>query len=72
MRYAGFAGLKNCDLLTAADSAHFDVLVTVDQGFQYEQNLSGRRIAVLIVHAKSNRLRHILPRTCLSESVGID
>jgi hypothetical protein len=28
--YAGFAGLKNGELLNAAESAHFDVLLTVD------------------------------------------
>ena len=30
--YAGFAGLKNGELLDAAESAHFDVLLTVDRG----------------------------------------
>ena len=30
-RYAGFAGLKNGALLTAAEAAGCDVLVTVDQ-----------------------------------------
>src|SRR3981081_2389716 len=31
-RYAGLAGLKNGDLLTAAETAKFDVFLTVDQG----------------------------------------
>jgi len=39
--YAGFAGLKNGELLNAAESAHFDVLLTVDRGLEYEQNLAG-------------------------------
>jgi len=46
--YAGFAGLKNGELLDAAESAHFDVLLTVDRGLEYEQNLAGRRIAIII------------------------
>jgi hypothetical protein len=38
-RYAGFGGLKNGELLDAAEAAGFDVLVTVDRGFRYEQEL---------------------------------
>src|SRR5260370_28047102 len=33
-RFAGLAGLKNGDLLTAAGTAKFDVFITVDQGFR--------------------------------------
>jgi predicted nuclease of predicted toxin-antitoxin system len=39
--YAGFSGLKNGELLDAAES-DFDVLLTVDRGLQFEQNLVGR------------------------------
>ena len=38
--YAGLAGLKNGALLTAAEAAGFDVLVTVDQEIPYQQNLA--------------------------------
>jgi hypothetical protein len=60
-RYAGFAGLKNGDLLAAAETAHFDVFLTVDQGIEYQQNLSARRIAIVFFRAKSNRLKDPLP-----------
>ena len=59
-RYAGLAGLKNGELLTAAETAKFDVFLTVDQGIEYQQNLSGRKIAIIIVRAKSNRLHNLL------------
>jgi len=32
-RYAGFVGLENGQLLTSAEAAKFDVLLTVDRGF---------------------------------------
>lgn len=51
---AGLAGKKNGDLLNLAD-ARFDVFLTVDQGLEYQQNLSGRKIAILIVRSRSNR-----------------
>ena len=67
-RYAGLAGLKNGDLLTAAETAKFDVLLTVDQGIEYQQNLTGRSIAIIIFRTKSNRLKDLLPHVlaCLA------
>src|SRR6266849_1411096 len=72
-RYAGLAGLKNGDLLTAAETAKFDVLLTVDQGIEYQQNLTGRSIAIIIFHAKSNRLKDLLPHVsiCLAHIESI-
>lgn len=60
-RYAGLAGMNNGDLLTAAEKARFDVFLTVDQSLEYQQNLAGRVIAVIVVHGKSNRLKDLLP-----------
>jgi hypothetical protein len=59
-RYAGFAGLKNGDLLKAAEAAKFNVFLTADQGIEYQQNLTGRKIAIIIFHTKSNRLKNLL------------
>lgn len=33
----------------------------MDKGLQYQQNLAGRKIAILIVRATSNRLVDLLP-----------
>jgi hypothetical protein len=60
-RYAGLAGLKNGDLLAAAEIAKFDVLLTMDQGIEYQQNLTGRSIAIIIFRTKSNHLKDQLP-----------
>jgi len=71
--YAGFAGLKNGELLDAAESAHFDVLLTVDRGLEYEQNLAGRRIAIIIFRSKSIALQDLLPHVpaCLAVLLSI-
>jgi hypothetical protein len=60
-RYAGLAGLKNGDLLAAAETGNFQIFLTVDQGFEYQQNLTSRKIAIIIFHGKSNRLKDLLP-----------
>ena len=39
--------LENGELLKAAESAAFDVLLTCDQNIRYKQNLAGRRLALV-------------------------
>lgn len=58
---AGFAGKKNGELLSLAERAGFHVLLTVDQGLRYQQNLSGRVIAILLLQPRSNKLDDLLP-----------
>lgn len=45
----GWAQLSNGDLLTSAEAAGFDLLVTTDQNLRYQQNLASRRIAILVL-----------------------
>ena len=59
----GWAGIKNGALLQLADG-RFDALLTVDQGIEFQQNLSGLRISVVVMMALSNDvddLRPLLP-----------
>ncbi|HUD99597.1 MAG TPA: DUF5615 family PIN-like protein [Bryobacteraceae bacterium] len=58
---AGLAGKKNGELLSLAERAGFRVLVTMDKGIEYEQDLRGRNIGVLLIRARSNRLADLLP-----------
>ena len=60
-RFANLAGLKNGRLLEAAEEAGFDVLITVDQNLPAQQNLGGRRIALLILCGPTNRLKDLAP-----------
>ncbi len=46
-----------------AEAAGFEVFLTMDKGLQYQQNLTGRRVAILVVRSRSNRLRDLLPLT---------
>jgi len=48
----GWALLANGDLIDAAERG-FDVLVTTDQNLPYQQNLGGRRLAILILPTTS-------------------
>ena len=42
----GWGGIKNGELLERAED-DFDLFITSDQNIRYQQNLSGRRIAIL-------------------------
>jgi hypothetical protein len=61
---AGFKGLKNGRLLQAA-SGRYDVLVTVDQNLQYQQNVHPLDLAVIVLKAYRSTyplLKIIMPR----------
>jgi hypothetical protein len=45
----GWDRLSNGALLTAAEQAGFDLLVTTDRRIRYQQNLSGRRLAIVVL-----------------------
>lgn len=58
---AGWAGKENGELLSLAENAGFQVFVSLDQGIEFQQNLTGRNIAVILLRAKSNRLADLIP-----------
>ncbi len=45
----GWSNLLNGDLLRAAEEGGFDVLLTTDKNLLYQQNLEGRKLAVVIL-----------------------
>jgi len=48
-RARGWQELTNGDLLNQAEAAGFEVLITTDKNISYQQNLSGRRIALVVL-----------------------
>ena len=48
-RAHGWDRLENGELLYAAEQAGYDVLVTPDQNIRYQQNLAGRKIALVVL-----------------------
>jgi hypothetical protein len=58
---AGWAGKKNGELLSLAEHAGFQVFVSLDQGIEFEQSLTGRGIAMILLRARSNRLADLIP-----------
>jgi hypothetical protein len=60
VRQAGWTGTKNGELLALA-SERFDVFITVDRNLSFQQNVTGLRIAVIVLRARTNRLSDLLP-----------
>lgn len=58
VREAGFSGKENGELLALADK-DFDVLLTIDKNIRHQQNIAGRKIAVLIIRSISSDLEDI-------------
>jgi hypothetical protein len=51
-RERDWATLKNGDLLRVAEEAGFDVMVTSDKSIKHQQNLEGRKIALVVLNSR--------------------
>lgn len=60
VRRAGYGAKKNGELLSLMEG-RWDVLITNDRNIRYQQNMSGRNVSILILCAKSNRIKDLLP-----------
>ena len=57
----GWSSLENGELLRRAAEHGFLVFLTADQGIEYQQNLAGLAVGVVIIRAVSNRMEHLRP-----------
>jgi hypothetical protein len=48
-RSRGWDTLRNGELLDTAEAAGFDVFVTTDRNIRFQQNLTGRRMAIVVL-----------------------
>lgn len=63
----GWDRLSNGALLDAAEKAGFDLLLTTDRRIRYQQNLSARKIALVVLTGTTKWIR---VRTCLELICG--
>lgn len=49
----GWSGLLNGELLDKSEQEGFDILVTTDQNLRHQQNLAGRRLAIIVLRSTS-------------------
>jgi hypothetical protein len=59
-RQMGWAAIGNGELLALASQA-FDVFLTVDRNLAFQQNVGTLTIAVIVLHAPTNRLADLRP-----------
>jgi hypothetical protein len=57
---AGYGSKKNGELLALAEG-RWEVLLTSDRNIKYQQNMTGRSVSIMILRAKSNRMKDLLP-----------
>lgn len=56
----GWAGIKNGELLRRAHAV-CDVFVTLDRNLEFQQNIKVLPFGIVVVHAISNRMAHLVP-----------
>jgi predicted nuclease of predicted toxin-antitoxin system len=61
VKFMGWRGVSNGELLARAAAAGFEVLLTMDAGIPYEQNLSSLPCSVVVLKATSTAVEHISP-----------
>lgn len=64
-RAQGWDRLTNGELLLVAEQAGFEVLLTTDKNLRYQQNLAGRKLAIVVL----GKARWRLIRACISSVV---
>jgi molecular chaperone GrpE (heat shock protein) len=57
----GPEGQHNGELLLAAETAGYDVLLTVDQGIPHQQRLANRKLSISVVRSRTNQIEDLLP-----------
>jgi predicted nuclease of predicted toxin-antitoxin system len=57
---AGWAGKRNGELLSLAQGK-FDVFLTVDRNLSFQHEVHNYAVAVVVLHAKSNKLSDLRP-----------
>jgi hypothetical protein len=67
----GWASRRNGDLLRLMVAAGFTVFVTMDRYLAYQQNVASMGIGVVVLRARTNRLRDLVPLVPrLREAIG--
>jgi hypothetical protein len=59
----GWSALKNGELIAAAEAGNFEVLLTTDKNLRYQQNLTGRSLAIVVLWTTSwPKIQRSVPR----------
>jgi predicted nuclease of predicted toxin-antitoxin system len=54
-------GFKDREILDLAEKHPFDVFITADKNLPYQQNLTERRLRIIILDSRSTRPDYLLP-----------
>ena len=60
-REMGWSGLQNGELLALMRQHGFEGFITVDQNVEFQQNVKASGIAVIVLAARTNRIKELRP-----------
>ena len=61
--------LENGELLRMAESSGFDIMITSDQNIRYQQNLAGRKLALVVL---GSNIWPVVQKYSVAIAVGVD
>jgi predicted nuclease of predicted toxin-antitoxin system len=59
--WAGMKGKTNGELLLAAETAGYEILLTVDQGIPHQQPRVARKLSIVLLRCRTNQIDDLLP-----------
>ena len=59
VQWAGFKGMNNGALLRAAESAGYEVLLTVDEGIPYQISAASSSLAIIVLRSATNKIEDL-------------
>ena len=68
----GWSTITNGELLKLAEEDGYEIFVTTDQSLRYQQNLSGRRLGIVVLMATSwPRAKQHIPEILSAVSIAL-
>jgi len=61
VQWAGLKGMKNGDLLKAAEGAGYDVIITVDHGIPHQRPSANQVLSIILIRSRTNQMEDLLP-----------
>jgi len=59
--FQGWISFRNGRLMTAAENARFDAIVTMDEGFSLQRPATAPRLCIVLIHAPTNTVETLEP-----------
>ena len=66
--WAGLKGKKNGELIRGCEAGGYAVILTIDQGIPFQQQLAGRTLSFVVIRSRSGKIEALAPFVSVIET----